>query len=231
MAKETAEQKLLKIIETTEAQEKAGAPPTAPGSNVAQQVADSVKGTGIPLPPLLSSLLAAFKAQSSGDKSKMQLGLREVNYGLMLVIALVAFFLFMDFLGQMRYASRKIKLEIDSRAGARSDSFLPSMDDFKNYLETLSKRNIFQPIEEKEESKVTEVTDTRAITEKSKDLKLVGISWLDTPESASAMIENTTSGVIYFLKTGEKVNELVVKEIYAESVVLTFQEEELELHL
>ena len=53
--------------------------------------------------------------------------------------------------------------------------------------------------------------------EQTKDLKLVGISWLDSAESASAMIENTQSGVTYFLKSGEQINSVTVKQIFADS--------------
>ena len=69
------------------------------------------------------------------------------------------------------------------------------------------------------------------VSTQTKDLKLVGISWFESPETASAMVENTVSGVTYFLKPGERLNDVTVKNIYAESIVVTYQGEELEMKL
>ena len=54
---------------------------------------------------------------------------------------------------------------------------------------------------------------------------------MDTPESASALVENTISGVTYFLRRGEKINDVLIEDIFAESIIVSFQGEEMEMKL
>ena len=45
------------------------------------------------------------------------------------------------------------------------------------------------------------------------------------------MVENSASGVTFFLHAGEKVNGVTVEAIYADSIVLEFAGERMELKL
>ncbi len=229
MAKETAEQKLLKIIETTDAQ---GAPAASSTSteNVAQQVASSVKGAGFSLPDLLSSLLGIFRGKSSDGSSGF--GLRDLNRMLLFATGvLLALFLF-DFFNGLKYSKQNFDSSLEIKNAGIPKSFLPNFKQLSDYVANISRRNIFQPFEKKEEPKVVETPEgTRKIVEQAKDLKLVGISWRDTPESASALIENTVTGLTYFLKLGDQVNNVTIKTIFADSVILTFEGEETRLNL
>lgn len=234
MAKETAEQKLLKIIETTQKQEQTATRPAA-AEDVVEQMSVSVKGLGMPnleVPAFLKNIINIFKGQPSGT-SAAGFGLGEINRILMgIIIFLVLFFVF-DFLHGMRYAQEDIKFKVDEKIASFSEDFLPGFKKVTEYLSVIGRRNIFQPFEVKEGTADTLIDDLEAtaISLKTKDLKLVGISWLNTPESASALIENTTNGVTYFLREGEVINDVKVKEIYADSVILSYQNEEMEIRL
>jgi len=229
MAKETAEQKLLKIIETTEHQE---APPASPPENVAQQVAAAVRGPAISfgMPPFLLSLLSLLKGPSAQDKSSSGFGLREINRILLLMTVVIALFLFFDFVKEMNFSQRDVNLSV-KETPMNSAVVMPAMKGLNDYLQTIVQRNIFQPFEKKEIVEEKLPQELQRIMARTKDLKLVGISWLDTPQSASALIENTESGMTYFLRAGDKVNNIVIKEIYADSVLLSYEGEEMELSL
>ncbi len=239
MAKETAEQKLLKIIEATDAQQSAapagGVATAPPAPDAVQQVADSVKTAKVSfqLPPFVENLLAPFKKDSASAGGALSVGLREINSLLMVVIAAVLTFFVFNFLKDMQYSKQNFSYSAAAKRAAVSDNLIPAFNDISEYLNVVSRRNIFQPLEKKEEEFVetTAPQDIRQIVEQTKDLKLVGVSWLNTRDSASALIENTNSGITYFLKQGDTINGTVVKEIYADSVILTLEGDNFKLNL
>jgi len=245
MGKESAEQKLLKLIEKTDSQGGGdAAQANAAVTTDVQSVYNSVRGVGqgaMALPPFVNDALGFFKNFFIGSKSGGAFGLREVNK--ILVIGLVILFVFfgIDFSKGMGQLKQETSLSFQQdpstlpEAIGDVDSLLPTFRKLKEYIKTVSRRNIFQPYERKVVQDETEMTQEemgiRHVSIQTKDLKLVGISWLDTPESASALVENTISGVTYFLKRGEKINDVLIKDIYAESIIVSFQGEEMEMRL
>jgi len=245
MGKETAEQKLLKLIEKTDAQDTASGATPAPQANAeAMRVYDSVRGvgsSGLPILPVVANFLATLKRWFSGGGTTAGFGLREINRILALGVVVAMAFFFLNFsqgIGQMEddaHLSLKDRAEKLPEAIDDLSSLLPSFKVLQDYVSVVSRRNIFQPFERKlvqdETEKMQEELGISRVSAQTKDLKLVGISWLDSPESASALVENTISGVTYFLKQGEKVNDVTIKNIYAESVVVAYQGEEMEMKL
>lgn len=241
MAKETAEKKLLKLIESTQAQEAAVAGQPAPAApapaveNEAQKVLHSVQSVGfkLSLPSFLNQIPGVFKGSAVGGGAvAASFGLKDINKVLLVGIVVVACFLVVSFLSGLNQVNKGFTITVES-APANTDQFTPQFKDLQEYITTIARRNIFQPFEPKLAEKETgeRVAAVTPINEQTKDLRLVGISWLDTPESASAMIENTQSGVTYFLRSGEKINNITVKEIYADSIVISFGNEEMEMRL
>lgn len=233
MAKETAEQKLLKIIESTDAQSKGAASGASSADSAAQAVANSVKGTGMSfsIPPVFGSLFSFFK--KDGSQPALAFGLKEFNQAVILVVLLVFVLFVMDLSRGLRSSSRNLNFSMPQQTVNLAENIIPQPAQIEEYLEIVSRRNIFQPFEKKEEDAVVVLApkETRRVVERTKDLKLVGVSWLDTADSASALIENTQSGMTYFLRTGDKVNEVIVKQIFADSIIVSYEGEEIKLNL
>lgn len=233
MAKETAEQKLLKLIEATDGKPAAAAPAQATASAAAQTL-QSVKSLGVPtfsLPPFINNLLGVFVP--GAGRSSAGFGLREVNGILALMVAVIGTAFVLDFIGGFKRAQQDVDFPIEQKVVDTAETFLPVFPDLSAYVTAITQRNIFQPFQKKEPELETVNLSPGAqrIAEQTKDLKLVGISWLDTPESASVMIEHKVSGVTYFLRAGEQVNSIVIKAIFADSIVVTYQGEEMEIKL
>ncbi len=232
--KETAEQKLLKIIENTSG---AGAAQgkESPTPKAVEDVAKSIKsiGLGVSLPPFLSPLLEIFKGKSSSvGPSVMAFGLREVNKILLISVFVMIALLSFNLTSGMKTLKLKEDFALDNAAAKGIASSLAMPRQAAEYLINIRKRNIFQPFEKKEsEAEIVETTGARRIGALTKNLKLVGISWLESPDTASAMIEDTQSGITHFLRVGDKINEVTVKTIYADRVILTYEDEEVAVRL
>ena len=195
--KETAEQKLLKMIEASQSEG---------GVAVKQKRKTRKKQDALSFIKFFNLLL---------------------TLGVIVVIGLLGYELKngMALVGQpVRFAD---KMDF-SRRGMGSSDMLNVTQKLPYYLASVHQRNFFVPYEEqtKQTAKVDTITD---LARKTKGLRLVGISWLETPQSASAMIEDTGKKTTYFLQKGESVNDVEVKTIYADSVELSYQNEEMML--
>ena len=107
-------------------------------------------------------------------------------------------------------------------------NLVPTVQSLAFYLSPVSQRNIFQPIDTDKTKVATQSTDSNShIFQKTQHLRLVGISWLNNVDSASAMIEDTEKKTTYFLKKGDKIDDVIIKTIYADSAILGYENEEM----
>lgn len=238
MAKETAEQKLLRLIEQGGGADGASGQPASSSqpSLEAQQTLNAVQSVGgafaLPgfLPQILSSFKMTFRSFSQGG-----FGIREVNKILFVAVLVMAAVFSTGMIRGLQTAHQTIDFKQPQPVKVPAENLLPQFADIQRYISAVSLRNIFNPFEKKEVA--AQAVDSKPVAaaarvfERTKALKLVGVSWLDTPETASAMVENTGSGVTYFLRAGEQVNGVTIEAIYADSVVLEFDGERMELKL
>ncbi len=231
--KETAEQKLLKIIETQEGQKpEAQAKPAA--SDAALQVAAAVKNTGLPpisVSSILSPLTALLRGHPSAAGAGAAFGPREINKILVVVSVVMALFFSNSLISGMRLLRQKVSFSYESGLTQNERDFSAAYKALSEYLSSIQTRNIFQPFEKKEVVEEEFPEETKRIATLAKNFKLVGISWLDSPETASAMIEDTVSGVTHFLREGEKINDVVIKTIYADRIIISYEGEDLTIRL
>ncbi len=243
MAKETAEKKLLKLIEQTEAQEAsiAAAPSDDPREGEAAETLQAVQSVGVAglrLPPFLQPLNAVFgflRRAGSGEGPLLprRFGLREFNMLLACAAAGAAIFLARDLRSGMALVHRGPVLpDLASAARREIRVNLPSVRDLNEYLARVSARNIFQPFQPKTRQAAETAADAPAgpdrkaeAREKASTLRLVGISWQDDPGSLTALIEDVNTSVTHFLRKGDEINGVTIKDILRDRVILTYEGE------
>ncbi len=195
MAKETAEQKLLKILETSGATTKSKAviPVKAPRRSFQFSVG---MFNGILVVVILGCLaMLGYELQTGSQLLRQQ-----VDFDL-----------------------SAMGPHVDDIAG-----FKPR--DISFYAQKIGTRNIFKPYEKEQMDKVS-VAAKPDLARKLSKYKLVGVAWLDLPESASVMVEDTTHGMTYFLREGEKLDDVTIKSIYTDRAVFGYENEEITIKL
>lgn len=190
MAKETAEQKLLKMLQKT------GAPSSSANP-------------------------------SPKKKFSFTFSMRALNQALMLGILLCAAALVYE----MRSGVALINKELDFSDEAKTSKAiaaiaLPSGKSVKYYLDKVNTRNIFRPYEAQ-----AKAPGAQGLAQRLAKYKLVGVAWLDLPETASIMIEDTAAKTTYFLKQGEQLEGVTVKTIYTDRVAFSYENEEIIIKL
>ncbi len=195
--KETAEEKLLKIIEATK-QAKAGA-----------------------------SAVNAAKVQ----KPLLGVSFQQINGAL--IAAVVAGLIFFVYQINSGFSLLGQDVSMPDAAAAAKDApgiLVPQMKNITYYLDKIASRNIFQPYEKKAADQSASSADIGLQTKMSK-YKLVGVAWLDVPESATAMLEDTGKHETHFLKEGDKIEDVKVKTIFTDRVVFSCANEEITIKL
>jgi hypothetical protein len=199
--KETAEQKLLKIIQATKkAQE---------GSSASMSLSS---------PRRSSSFFA--------------INVHHVNY--LLIIAVIVSFLYLGFelRNGISLMQEDVSISVDKAIPKQtSNLFVPQMKSVAYYLDKITARNIFQPYEKKDPGTQVVATVRANFEKKMQKYRLVGVAWLDVPESATVMIEDKASGITRFLKEGDKLEDVTVKTIYTDRVVIGYENEEIVIKL
>jgi hypothetical protein len=197
--KESAEEKLLKIIE----------------ANKKAKIA--------------SSAASATPSMALAKHSpKFSFSAPQIN--LLLIVGVLAslFFLIYEVKSGMGLLEQKVSISVDAKASKDPVNLLiPQMKGLSYYFEKTGSRNIFRPYERPEAGAVS-VTSARAVLEKKMaKYKLVGIAWLDLPESATVMLEDSATHMTHFLREGDKIEDVTVKTIYTDRAVFSYANEEI----
>ena len=196
--KETAEQKLLKMIEASSA-----------------------------------TAVATGKTQLRiVSKQNLLSIIRQVNQILMGGIVIAGIFLVNEMRVGVILSGKRNNYNpavINSKTlGKKMEALIPSVQGLPFYMASVNRRNIFQPHEKEQSANVVEVSPkNQRIRGKITNYRLVGIAWFDSVESASVMIEDTEKKVTFFLMKGEKLGDVFIKTIYADSAILGYENEEI----
>jgi hypothetical protein len=108
-----------------------------------------------------------------------------------------------------------------------SENPMPSTRSSNYYLQQINERNIFKPYV----PKVAKKAAVQGLVVMMAKYKLVGIAWLDLPETASVMIEEIQKHKTFFLKVGEQIEGVTVKTIYTDRAVFSHENEEITIKL
>ncbi|MBF0491003.1 MAG: hypothetical protein HQL15_10435 [Candidatus Omnitrophica bacterium] len=194
MAKETAEQKLLKALQ---------------------------KKTG-------GTADLATKKSVIKKGFKFSLSIFDINKILLVGIIVCAVILILQLRSGMSLINQEVDFSDQVKTSVRQKATpLPQSKTVKFYIDSFGKRNIFKPYD----ISLGTVQGQPNLVKRLAKYKLVGVSWLDLPESASIMIEDTQTKATYFLKTSEQLEGVTVKTIYTDRVVFSYENEETTIKL
>jgi len=194
MARESAEEKLLKMMQKTS--------PSVAGKSSA--------------------------GASPKKKFKFSFSIGIVNTVLFLGIIACLIYLVLEMRSGFSLISQAVEFPSESKTGSTlSDIALPSAQNADYYLQQINERDIFKPYVPKTVAKAA----AQGLVQEMSRFKLVGIAWLDLPETASVMIEDTQKNETYFLKQGEQLEGVTVKTIYTDRAVFSHENEETTIKL
>lgn len=155
---------------------------------------------------------------------------RIVNRVLEIAIFFLLFYLVSNFIFSLSISNKRSNLEFKIKEIGKQvdipESSLLKVSSF--YLEKARVRDLFKmglPSVAEVEGQSAAPTFI-SISDRSKSLKLVGISWSDDPD---VMIENTKENRTYFLKRGQMIDDFKIKAIFKDKVILSYRGEEIEL--
>ncbi len=197
MAKETAEEKLLKMLQKT------GSPVGESGS--------------------------ATLPKAAKKKFALSISIQTINQMLIVGIIVCVGVVLYQMREGIALLNQSVDVSDDEQVVATSDVELPSPANVSTYLNKVTARNIFKPYDM--QSKDQSTPAKKSLVNKMSKYKLVGVSWLDLPETASVMIEDTTTKQTYFLKQDEQIEGVTVKTIYTDRVVFGDENEETTIKL
>ena len=194
MAKESAEEKLLRMMKKT--------------------------SPSVAVKPSLSSPLK--------KKFKFSFTINLLNIVLFIGIIVCAVYLAIELLSGSALLAQPVIFPVEAKTDVSlSDIALPSTPSAGYYLQKINERNIFKPYV----AKIPKAAAIQGLVQKMSKYKLVGIAWLDLPETASIMINDTRNNKILFLKQGDQLEGITVKTIYTDRAVFSLENEETTIKL
>jgi len=194
MAKESAEEKLLKMMQKSSPSVAAKPPASAPPKK----------------------------------KFKFTFSIGALNTLLFLGIVACLVALALEMHSGITLLHQEVAFPFESKTDVSlSDIALPSAQSADYYLQKINERNIFKPYV----PKVAKKAAAQGLAVLMSKYKLVGVAWLDLPETASIMIENTQNNKTFFLKQGEQLEGVTVKTIYTDRAVFSHENEETTIKL
>ncbi len=103
---------------------------------------------------------------------------------------------------------------------------------FSHYLDAIRKKNAFvgdkREIAKKEKEEIKPPAARVRLEQLARSIVLVGIDWAGP--QPQAMFEDSEKKKTFFIKEGEEINGMVLKEITRSGVKLGYQNEEIEIH-
>jgi len=161
-------------------------------------------------------------------KFKFSFSVSTLNSLLFLGIIACIIALFIEMRSGFSLINQAVEFPAEPRTGAAlSDIALPSTPGADYYLRQINERDIFKPYV----PKVARKAAIQGLVQLMSRYKLVGIAWLDLPETASIMIEDTRKNETFFLKQGEQLEGVTVKAIYTDRAVFSHENEETTIKL
>jgi len=147
------------------------------------------------------------------------------------LLGVIFLFLFFYVAADITSSVLNLKGEVEAafkmanRPSFYSQRSVSNLKGLKYYLNEAKNRDIFNIVTVKR-AEPKETKDIQAIVKKTSYLKLVGIAWSDNPD---AMIEDMRAKKTLFVKEGDLINDILIKKILKDKVILNLEGETIEL--
>lgn len=174
---------------------------------------------------LKSSIKQVFTSAKAKFKSYL-FNIKFINQVLMGVSLVLSIYLIFDFikgkpnLNQVYAYSQQVSRAPKIKPADLEGKILNLSD----ILSQIDKRDIFHFIPIKKEEKVPPAKEV--FNSLVSNLKLVGIIWGKSPQ---AMIEDKKENKTWLINPGDKIGEIIVRQILRDRVILSYQEYDMEL--
>ncbi|MGE5197080.1 MAG: hypothetical protein ACM3IL_01070 [Deltaproteobacteria bacterium] len=174
----------------------------------------------------LSFLKDKFREWVVGERSYPDI-VKIINAVLGFGVAVLAFYFIASILVSIAGQRKPLPLRLqaaDTTKKPQASEDSSRLQSSSYYIDKITQRNIFKMGAKK--SLEENAPPSSKILELAQSLKLVGISWSNDPD---AMIEDTKATRTFFVKKGQAIGELKVKDITKDKVILTYAGEDIEL--
>lgn len=165
-------------------------------------------------------------ASKYGPKVKELLNLKTMNVILVFSSVVATVFLGLDFWIGMPRLTNLARLELVAKNQDIGEMSIGRLDPLTVYLQVITHRNIFALAQPAKETAPVSPQTSEELKSLVDTLKLVGIIWSQAPQ---AIIEDTKEGRTYLLNRGGKLKNARVKEILKDRVILSYDDQEIEL--
>ena len=205
----TPEEKLLRIIES---------PGQAPSRSLPRVARANIAASGF----LIKSWVAHYRTYW-----KSAVNLKTANQVVLTLCLLITGYLFVDFWLGLPNAGMVNRLERAARQIDIGNISIEALNPLALYLREIGQNNVFSlPEPPPPKPAQQEPTASEALKNMVSTFRVVGIIWSDAPQ---AIIEDTKEGRTYFLNRGSRLKEVRVKEILRDRVILSYDNQEIEL--
>lgn len=167
-------------------------------------------------------------AKDRFNARKFSFDIKSLNKMLLICVFILVIYLLANFLLSIIDSKRLLNLKFKIEKGDASLSFpeISLAKPLSYYLEKAKSKNIFSMASQISPKEIVAKQVRSKISELSQDLKLVGISWSDSPD---IIIEDKKLQQAFFLKKGQVINECLIKEVFKDRVILSYGGQEVEL--
>lgn len=238
----TPEQRLLKLIESGQTPD----PAKDSGKGAPERTVKPGSGAGLGAGFSMDSLTRYFSpSYLQGRISYLQenwknllqppkfdeFNVKKINSILKVVIAVLVFFFSISIISELQNFKKDAQAYTGVAQKPMADILVAEPKVFEeSFFDEIARRNIFVPIDKRVGEKKGKSEFSMKLLEITQQLKLVGISIHPTEAKRTfCMIEDLKKNMTCFLRTGDSISGLKVEKINADNVVLTCQDERIEL--
>ena len=171
-----------------------------------------------------------YPRQEKYLKSRMTLSLDNINLILVILLTAVLVYFIPNLFKRPKTVVQKLEEKIRTQGPVQETKPLeeekrPPVDYIAGQT---GARNIFQPIIKEEAAAQAPAEQGPKLEDIKAQLNLLGVVWGDNPQ---AIIEDKKAQKTYFLSKGQGFNDIEVKDIFENKVILSYQGQQFELTL